>query len=165
LAGISTTLAEYCCQQSSKLDISQEALHIFLAWLISRDLGSVTITQESLAQAWNFGVEYDIPDFQDAIMHRLVTCLREDNVDPDAVIEAYEADERDTKSQRAFIAQLAIDMRRGDVCSWDRTTFTENCLEDVPGFYLDLTEAMCGAKHGDKLVVGDFLVKQQDDTE
>lgn len=95
-------------------------------------------------------------------MHCLVPCLYEDHVDPDAVIEAYVVDERGTKLQRAFIAQLAIDMRRRDEFAWDRTIFTDNCLEDVQGFLLDLTDAMADDKV--KLVTSDYLLKPQDDT-
>ena len=167
LDGVSTKLAEHCCQQSSKLETSQEALHISLAWLIFRKLYGVTVTQKSLAQAWNLGAQYEIPDFQDAVMHLLVLCLHEDHVDPDAVTEAYATVERDTKLQRAFIAQLTIDMRRGDVYAWERPTFTDNCMEMVPGFYLDLTDALRKSDRDAELKIGDFLLKQQveDDTE
>lgn len=166
LAVVSTELAEdCCCQQPSELDIGQEALHIFLAWLISRDLSGVTISQEPLAQAWNFGAQYDIPEFQDAVMHQLMPCLREDHVDPDAVIEAYAADERDTKLQRAFIAQIAIDMRRRDEYRWERSTFIDHDMEELQGFYLDVIEALRESDGNTRLNITDYLYRDQDDTE
>jgi hypothetical protein len=161
LASVSTKLAKHCCQKSSELDTSQEALRIFLAWLIYRDLNEVTNTQKSLAQAWNFGAQYDIPNFQVAVMHLLVLCLHEDHVDPGAVIEAYAVVERDTKLQRAFVAQIAIDMRRGDVYAWERPTFTDNSMEMVLGFYLDLTDALREADQEAVLEISDFLFEQQ----
>lgn len=160
LAGVSTRLAEYCCQQISELSISQEALHIFLAWLISRDLNKVTITRESLAEARNLGAQYNIPDSQDAVMHKLVPFLRDDCVDPDAVIKAYENGETDTKLQRALTAQPAIDMRRGNGYKWIRSNLKKSDMQDVPGFYLDLTNALREADQDAELEIGDFLFKQ-----
>jgi hypothetical protein len=156
LAGVSTELAKSCHQQPAKLNVSEDALRIFLAWLISRDLDEVTSCQTSLAQAWNFGELYDIPLFQDAVMHQLVPWLTEEKVGPRAVVEAYAVTERGTKLQRVFITQLARDMRSGGAYAWDRTIFTEHHLEEVPGFFLDLTDAMCETDGKASLVVSDY---------
>jgi len=97
-------------------------------------------------------------------MNQLVPCLCEDYVCPGAVIEAYATDERGTKLQGAFIAQLAIDMRRMVEYTWERPTFTDNGMEGVPGFYLDLTDALRDADRDDVLKISDFLFKVHDDT-
>jgi len=51
--------------------------------------------------------------------------------------------ERDPLLQRAFVAQLAIDMVRQKGHQWGKKVFTEYKLEKVQGFYFDLTQAMC----------------------
>lgn len=167
LASVSTKLAERCCQQPTKLAISEEALCIFLAWLISRnadEIDELGSSQVSLAQAWNFGAQYDMPGFQDAVMHQLASCLSGDSVSPDAVVVAYATTRRGTKLQSAFIAQLAIDMRRGGAHAWDRTTFTDYRLEEVMGFFLDLTDAMCDAEGNAGIRTNDFLFTPCNDT-
>jgi hypothetical protein len=116
------------------------------------------------AQAWNFGAEYDIPPFQDVVMHRVVSYLKDDTVEPDAVLEACRVAERGTLLQAAFIKQLACDLREGSGHAWPRYTFAENGLENVPGFYFDLTEATCPHDGGaDKkpppIQLADFLLK------
>lgn len=98
-------------------------------------------------------------------MHQLMPCLREDHVDPDAVIEAYAADERDTKLQRAFIAQIAIDMRRRDEYRWERSTFIDHDMEELQGFYLDVIEALRESDGNTRLNITDYLYRDQDDTE
>jgi len=91
-------------------------------------------------------------------MHKLVFCLGNEHFSPHAVAEAYAAIERGTKLQRAFVAQLAIDMRRGETYAWERATFTKHRLEEVLGFHLDLTEAMREADHDAGLKAKDFLL-------
>ena len=162
LASVSPKLAEHCHQQPTNLDISKVALHIFLTWLITRDndgIKEVGGSQMALAQAWNFGAQYDMPDFQDAVMRQLVCCLSAvDYVSPDAAREAYATIACGTRLQRALIAQLAIDMRRSDH-AWPRNYFTDHCLQGVPEFLLDLTEAMREADSQSHLKVNDFLYK------
>lgn len=75
-------------------------------------------------------------------MQKLIKLLKTRNVDPPAVLEAYKVAERNTFLQRAFVAQLAMDMCGGDY-AWDRSTFTEYGMEQVQGFSLDLMEALC----------------------
>jgi hypothetical protein len=129
LAGASATLAEHCCsQQPTRLGLSEKALRIFLAWLISGDLDEVANCQMSLAQAWDFGEQYGIPQFQDDVMRQLVPCLGDEEVDQSAVVEAYAVEERDTMLKCAFITQLAGDMRRGGIRAWSRATFAINHL-------------------------------------
>lgn len=171
LASVSTKLAEDCRQQPAKLNVSEEALYIFLAWLLSRrnideidEVGSSS-SQLSLAQAWNFGAQYDMPDFQDALMHYVVSLLSSDYVEPDAVAEAYATTERGTKLQRVFIAQLAIDVRRGGSHVWPRETFIEYRLELVTGFYLNLTDALREVDGNAGLTTSDFLLTPRDNTQ
>jgi hypothetical protein len=100
-------------------------------------------SQLFLAQAWNFGATYDMPTFQDAAMTALVADLQDTDVCPIAVLEEYRVTERDTLLQRAFVAQLAIDMLHQKGNQWEKNIFTSHNLHKVPGFYLDLTQAMC----------------------
>ena len=170
LAGVSAKLVERCCQPPAKLDVSQDAFRIFLAWLFSRDVDEVESSQKSLAQAWKFGAQYDMPDFQDAVMHKILSYLSAENICPCAVAEAYAVPERGTKLQRAFVAQLAIDMRRGGVYAWNRKLFEDHRFEEVSGFYLDLTEAMREAEYdpddgGSFIEIQDYIFNARDDTE
>lgn len=45
--------------------------------------------------------------------------------------------------QRAFVAQVAMDMILQKGHQWEKKVFADYKLETVPGFYLDLTQAMC----------------------
>lgn len=110
LAAASNKLAERCSAQNTYLDISNEGFRIFLAWLLYDNVNRAATSQLSLAQAWNFGAVYDMPTFQDAVMLTLVPKLQDVDVCPLAVLEAYSVIERDTLLQRAFVAQLALDM-------------------------------------------------------
>lgn len=73
----------------------------------------------------------------------LAPILQKEAVSPQAVLEAYRVIERDTLLQRAFVAQLAIDMVSQDGHEWEKRVFTNHKLEKVAGFYLDLTQTMC----------------------
>lgn len=141
---------------------------MFLAWLITRDnndIDEVEGCQVSLAQAWKFGAQYDMPDFQDAIMDRLIYYFSWDELSPSAVFEAYAGTERGTKLQRAFIAQLTIVMRSEREHAWPRNYFTDLRLERVPDFLLDLTDAMREADSDSHLEINYFLYKHKDNTE
>lgn len=164
LAGVSVKLAEHCSQQPAKLDVNEDAFRIFLTWLMLRNLDDVGSCQVNLAQAWNFGAQYEMPDFQDAVMHELVDYLNTDPLSPLAMVEAYEVTERGTKLQRAFIAQLAIDMCREGAHASDSADFTENRLEKVTGFKSDITEALYEADGNAGLNISDFLLKLQNYT-
>jgi hypothetical protein len=70
--------------------------------------------------------------------------------------------ERDTLLQRAFVAQLTIDMISQTGSHWEEKVFTKHKLEKVTGFYLDLTQAMCVKVEHNKcaersIEVADFL--------
>ena len=106
-------------------------------------MNEVAISQESLAQAWNFGARYDMPDFQDAVMHVLISTIQDTEVCPYAVLVAYRVAERETLLQRAFVSKLAIDMVRQAGWQWEKDVFTSHKLDKVAGFYLYLTQAMC----------------------
>ena len=140
---MSHPLAKRCSEHHNHLDVSNEALCIFLAWLLYNDVDRAVNSQTSLAEAWNFGATYLMPKFQDSVMHVLVPCLQDTEVCPYAVLEAYRVGERDTLLQRAFVAQLTIDMISQTGSHWEEKVFTKHKLEKVTGFYLDLTQAMC----------------------
>lgn len=155
-------LATHCSEQHNHLDISNEAFCIFLAWLLYSDIGRAANSQRSLAEAWNFGAKYLMPEFQDAVMHVIIPILQDTEVCPYAVLEAYKVSERDTLLQRAFVAQLATDMISQTDSQWEEKVFTKHKLENVAGFYLDLTQAMCVTFDHSKCVercieVADFL--------
>jgi hypothetical protein len=145
LAAVSVSLANrwhngvrpYCDQPSD------DAFRIFLEWLLYRKIDKDLGSQLTLAKAWNFGAQYDIPAFQDAVMHRVSSLLSSEEIVPDAVLEAYKVTERRTLLQAVFIANLASDMRSGKSYAWRRGVFETYGLEKVRGFYLDLTEATC----------------------
>lgn len=143
LAAASSKLAERCSAQNTYFDISNEGFRIFLAWLLYDNMNRAATSQLSLAQAWNFGATYEMPTFQDAVMLALVPVLQDTDVCPSAVLEAYSVAERDTLLQRALVAQLSMDMVRQKSHQWEKKVFTDYELEKVPGFYLDLTQAMC----------------------
>lgn len=129
-----------------------------------RDLDEADHCQVTLAQAWNFGAKYEMPDFQDAVMQQLVDYLSTDPVSSLAMVEAYEVTERGTKLRRVSIAQLTIDMCREGAHTSDSAGFTDNHLEKVTGFHSDLTNALCEANGYGGLNVIDFLLKPQVDT-
>jgi hypothetical protein len=125
---------------------------------------AISGTISTNSQTWNFGAKYDIPAFQDAVMHRVVSYLKDDIVEPDTVLEAYGVAERGTLLQTAFIMQLAYDMREGSATAWPRETFIKHGLEKVPDLYLDLTEQTCPYGGGDfkslpPLELADVLLK------
>ena len=168
LATVSHSLAERCSENYNHLDVSNEALRIFLAWLLYDDIDRAVNSQKSLAEAWNFGAKYLMPRFQDAVMHVLVPYLQEVYVCPYAVLEAYRVKERATLLQRAFVAQLAIDMVSQEGFRWGEEVFTEHKLENVEGFYLALTQAMCVTLDHNICVekyieAADFLLNDRDE--
>lgn len=165
---MSHSLAERCSENYNNLDVSNEAFRIFLAWLLYNDINRAANSQESLAEAWNFGAKYLMPMFQDAVMHVLVPYLKSKYVCPYAVLEAYRVDERDTLLQRAFVAQLAIDMISRTGSEWREEVFAEHKLENVAGFYLALTQAMCvTADHSEcveeSIEAADYLLDDKDE--
>lgn len=57
--------------------IGEKAFRLFITWLLYRkmdernDEDQENDVQTPLAQAWNFGVEYNIPEFKTATMEEL----------------------------------------------------------------------------------------------
>jgi hypothetical protein len=175
LAAVSVKLSKRCSSYIDDgmdglliLNVSDDAFRMFLAWLLHcdfrDDIDELKTSQLAFAQTWNFGAKYDIPAFQDAVMHRVVSYLKDDIVEPDTVLEAYGVAERGTLLQTAFIMQLAYDMREGSATAWPRETFIKHGLEKVPDLYLDLTEQTCPYGGGDfkslpPLELADVLLK------
>lgn len=116
---------------------------MFVTWLLYQILdveeSEEGIVQIQLAQAWNFGAEYEMPAFQDKAMRRLVKLLGVQRVHPDAVVEAYRPLERGSLLQKAFVQQLASDMEDEDAgVGWSREDFTGCALGGDSQFLLDL---------------------------
>lgn len=116
---------------------------MFVTWLLYQILdveeSEEGIVQIQLAQAWNFGAEYEMPAFRDKVMRKLVKLLGVQRVHPNAVVEAYRPLERGSLLQKAFVQQLASDMEddAADI-GWSREDFTGCALGDDPQFLLDL---------------------------
>jgi hypothetical protein len=114
--------------------------------------------QTQLAQAWNFGAEYEMPAFQDKVMRKLVKLLGTQRVRPSAVVEAYRPRERGSLLQKAFVQHLALDMEE-DAAGfvWTREDFMGCALGTDPQFLLDLQFA------GDVGDIETFLSTASDD--
>jgi hypothetical protein len=115
---------------------------MFVAWLVYQKLDIESeegIVQIQLAQAWNFGAEYEMPAFQNKVMRKLFELLGTQRVHPDAVVEAYRPLERGTLLQKAFVQQLASDMEEDvEGIVWTREDFTGCALGADSQFLLDL---------------------------
>lgn len=116
---------------------------MFVTWLLYQKLDVVEddegIVQMQLAQAWNFGAEYEMPAFQDKVMRKLVKLLGVQRVHPDAVVESYRPLERGSLLQKAFVQQLALDMEENtEGIVWTREDFTGCALGADSQFLLDL---------------------------
>ncbi|GAB7328684.1 hypothetical protein MBLNU13_g00607t1 [Cladosporium sp. NU13] len=144
LASVSPKLVDTCSRGLHLTHVSDKVIRMFVTWLLYRrldmDESEKGSTQTRLAQAWNFGAEYEIPGFQDNRVH------------PDAVVEAYRPLERGSLLQKAFVQQLASD-REVDIegIVWTREDFTGCALGTDPQLLLDLQFA---GEMGD---VEDFL--------
>ena len=102
-------------------------IRVFVTWLLYQKLDVAEddegIVQIQLAQAWNFGAEYEMPAFQDKVMRKLLKLLGTQRVHPDAVVEAYRPRERGSLLQKAFVQQLASDMEQNvEGIVWTRRT-------------------------------------------
>lgn len=131
-------------------------IRVFVTWLLYQKLDVAEddegIVQIQLAQAWNFGAEYEMPAFQDKVMRKLLKLLGTQRVHPDAVVEAYRPRERGSLLQKAFVQQLASDMEQNvEGIVWTREDFTGCALGADSQFLLDLQFA---GEMGD---VEDFL--------
>lgn len=138
------------CSRGLRLDhVSEEVIRMFVTWLLYRKLDVAeddddedgeSGVQTRLAQAWNFGAEYDeIAAFQDKVMRKLVNLLGVQRVHPDAVVEAYRPRERGSLLQKAFTQHLAADIKEEveGIC-WTREDFTSCTLGDDSQFLLDV---------------------------
>jgi len=116
---------------------------MFVTWLLYQKLdveeSDEDIVQIQLAQAWNFGSEYEMPAFQNKVMRKLVEIISVERVHPDAVVEAYRPLERGSLLQKAFVQQLASDMEEEvEGMVWTREDFTGCALGGDSQFLLDL---------------------------
>jgi hypothetical protein len=137
---------------------SDNAFRILVIWLLYRDLDNVTewctvfLDQGSLAEAWNLGANYDIPEFQNEVMHMLFL-----NFDLGWILEeAYRTTKRDTKLQQACVAHIILQ-------KWVKEDFTEYGLDKIPGFCLDV--AVRSGASRQPLHVRDFLVNEDGEDE
>jgi len=143
LAIVSPKLVDTCSRGLHLTHVSDKAIRMFVTWLLYRKLdmnGSEEgSAQTQLAQAWNFGAEYEIPAFQDKVMRKLVKLLGTQRVYPEAVVEAYRPRGRGSLLQKAFVQQLASD-REEDIegIVWTREDFTGCALGTDSQFLLDL---------------------------
>jgi len=116
---------------------------MFVTWLLYQMLdveeSEEGIVQIQLAQAWNFGAEYEMPAFQDKVIRKLLKLLGTQRVHADAVVEAYRPLERGSLLQQAFVQQLASG-REEDIegIVWTREDFTGCALGNDSQFLLDL---------------------------
>lgn len=119
---------------------------IFVAWLLYRKLDVLEdecdeeTLQTQLAQAWNFGAEFDIPALQNDVMAKLLKLFAEQRISPKATVEAYRPKERGSLLQKAFVQYLASDMKED--LAWRKEDFTSCVLGEDPTFLLDLTLAL-----------------------
>lgn len=151
--------------------ISEKALRLFVTWLLFRKIDDSEDDEENsdlqtaLAEAWNFGAEYNVPQFQNAIMCEVLDYIGSQTIQPEAVREAYRPSKRGTLLQRAFVTHLAKDMCLGNGDEWERAVFKEHDMEDVAGFYLDLVQAMGAACECNDTVanIEELLVSEQDE--
>jgi len=116
---------------------------MFVTWLLYQKLdvqeSDERALQIQLAQAWNFGAEYEMPAFQDKVMRKLWKLLSTQRVHPDAVVEAYRPLERGSLLQQVFVRQLASDMDEDvEGIGWTREDFTGCALGADSKFLLDL---------------------------
>lgn len=142
LASVSPKLVDTCSRGLQLTHVSEKVIRMFVTWLLYRKLdideGEEGTTQTQLAQAWNFGAEYEMPAFQDKVMRKLVKLLSTHCVHPDAVVEAYRPPERGSLLQKAFVQQLASDREEDEGIAWTREDFTGCSLGANSRFLLDL---------------------------
>jgi hypothetical protein len=143
LEDVSPKLVDTCTQGLRLTHVSDKVTRIFVTWLIYQKLDveddDEGIVQVQLAQAWNFGAEYEMPAFQDKVMRKLFKILGTERIHPDAVVEAYRPHERGSLLQRAFVQQLASDMEEDvEGIVWTREDFTGCALGADSQFLLDL---------------------------
>lgn len=151
--------------------IGEKAFRLFVTWLLYRkmdernDADDENDVQTPLAQAWNFGAEYNIPHFQNAIMEKLVHYIGQQRIEPEAMKEAYRQATRDTQLQKALISFLAKDLCTYNEAAWERKDFVEHGMENVEGLCLDLVQAMGAACECDPSVpkFGDLLVSEDEE--
>lgn len=156
LTSVSPKLVDTCSRGLHPTHVSKNVIRMFATWLLYQKLDVADddegILQIQLAQAWNFGAEYEMSAFQDKVMRKLFKLLGTQRVHPDAVVEAYRPLERGTQLQRAFVQQLASDMEENvEGIIWTREDFTGCALGADSQFLLDLQFA---GEMGD---VEDFL--------
>lgn len=164
MATVSKTLADHCGKKHNDLDVCDGPFRIFLGWLLQRTINVTDYDQEDITLAWIFGSEWGIPAFQDAVMRKLVPLIRGNSLSLDAVAVAYNDDYHEgTPLQRAFAAQLAIDIHTEICAVWDREYFGHEGLAENAAFLMDLVEALSSlaSRHGsDELTldVDEFLL-------
>lgn len=143
LTSISPKLVD-TCSRGLRLDhVSEEVVRVFLTWLLYQKLdvggSDEQSVQTQLAQAWNFGAEYEMPAFQDKVMRKLVKLLGTQRVHTRAVVEAYRPRERGSLLQKACVQHLAVDMEEtAEGIGWTREDFMGCALGTDSQFLLDL---------------------------
>lgn len=127
------------------LSIDSEVLTIFFEWLLRRPLQ--IDGQETMVRAWQFGRKWEIPAFQNEMMHCIVAEFREKHVNLRAMRQAYGATssedvERDSLLRKAFITEFAFESRDK---TWFEEDLVESGLDKCVDFHMDYTRIMCVA--------------------
>ena len=140
---VSPKLVDTCSRGLRLTHVKKKVIRMFVTWLLYQKLdleeSDEGIVQVQLAQAWNFGAEYEMPAFQNKVMRKLVKLISVDRVHPDAVVEAYRPLERGSLLQKAFVQQLACDMEEEvEGMVWTMESFTGCALGGDSQFLLDL---------------------------
>ena len=143
MASVSPKLVDTCSRGLHLTHVSNKVIRVFVTWLFYQKLDieedEEGIVQIQLAQAWNFGAEYEMPTFQDKVMRKLVKILGVQRVHPNAVVEAYRPLHRGILLQKAFVRQLASDKEEDiEGIVWTREDFTGCALGTDSQFLLDL---------------------------
>lgn len=168
LERVSPKLTTTCSQGQQLVNLSHEVLCHFAAWLLYRkldltdsDSDSDETPQTQLAQAWNFGAEYDITAFQNKVMQELLMLLGLKPISKKATIEAYRPKERGTLLQKAFVLYLPSDMKED--LGWGKEGFTSCILGEDPTFLLDLTLALSESEDAGLVDRDCFMLDTDDD--
>jgi len=143
LANVSPKLVDTCSRGLLLEHVGEEVIRMFVSWLLYQKLDVDESDEENaqtrLAQAWNFGAEYEMPTFQNKVMRKLVELINTQRIDPEAVVEAYRPRERGSLLQKAFVQQLASDMaENAEGVVWTRVDFMGCSLGTDSQFLLDL---------------------------
>lgn len=158
LAAASSRFLEALNPQDKSLRLrSQDSFRMFAHWLYYRRFPKtnhgdghtdpewtyhgVAGAQAVLVNAWNFGDEWAVPAFQNAIMRLLHRELQTQKAELDAIAATYKGGSPDSVLRQLLVADLTSWMHEdGEATS--RELFRRHGLQTMPNFMLDVTEAL-----------------------